>query len=94
MKTEIRSEKEKAPAVVGSGAVVRPRHPWQQWDARKAKLKEARALAARRRELKWHKEHDDELTVALVRQRRRIKTGIPVELPIMKPWDHAKGRVA
>jgi hypothetical protein len=66
-------------------------HPWQlNMDARK-KLAEARKIAARRRERKSHK--DDKHGKLIMRNRARIKSGIPIELPAMKPWDYAKGKV-
>lgn len=88
------SNVESAPAVAVK-RVVRARHPWQQaWDA-KAKLKAARAVAARRRELKWHKEHDDLsklLTNAQTRKQYRKKKGLQLDAPPAKPWDFAKGK--
>jgi hypothetical protein len=78
------SNAESAPAVAGQ-SVVRPRHPWRQWDDRKAKLKAARKIARRRYERgELHKEWE--------RTFLRIKRGIPIDAPILKPWDHAKGK--
>ena len=91
-KTTTLANKGQAPTGVALRRLVRPRNPWQQWDDRRAKLKAARALAARRRELKWHKE--DELSRLRSQDKTRIKYGIPLELPKMKPWDHKMGRVA
>jgi len=60
-------------------------------------LKAARKEAQRRYQRNWHKEHDDELTLALNKARAqkasRLKAGISLELPKMKPWDFKKGRV-
>jgi hypothetical protein len=79
------SNVESAPAVAVQ-CVVRPRHPWKQMFINVAKLKEARKEAKRRRERgEKHKE--------LQREYHRIKRGIPADLPVMKPWDYAKGRV-
>ena len=81
--------------VPSRGLVVRARHPWQQACDAKAKLKAARAVAARRRELKWHKEHDDLsklLTSAQTLKQYRKKKGLPLDAPPAKPWDFAKGK--
>jgi hypothetical protein len=67
------SNAESAPAIA-----VRARHPWQQmWD-NNAKLKAARAAAARRRELKWHADRDElskNLDAANHRKRYRKRAG-------------------
>ncbi len=82
----------KTPEPVGLHAVVRPRSPWHQWDDRAAKLKAARAIAARRREIKWHREN--ELDLLRNRNRQRLKYGIPLELPKMKPHQYKKNLLA
>lgn len=73
--------------------MIAGKNTWgNDWGARKAKLKEARALAARRRELKWHKERD-ELSKGLSLAASRKRDGNPVDAPKARPWDFKKGRV-
>lgn len=61
--------------------VVRALHPWDQMSNNAAKLKAARASAARRRERKWRKE--DELYRLRMRNKYRIKKNIPLDAPKM-----------
>ncbi len=96
MSTENKTSVETASdSPVAHQRLVRARHPWQQMFNNQAKLKAARAAAARRRELKWHAAHDD-LSKNLhrdgQRKRYRKRVGAPVDAPISKPWDFAKGK--
>jgi hypothetical protein len=51
-----------------------------------AKLKAARKEAKRRYER-------GEMHRSSANDSQRRKAGVPLDLPKMKPWDHAKGRV-
>lgn len=62
-------------------------HPWKTPSFRRHfLLEEARKEAKRRRERgEKHKE--------VARQSMRRRLGLPPDLPKMKPWDYAKGKV-
>lgn len=70
------------------------RHPWIQALNAEFKLKAARAIAARRRELKWQKENRDELSrlldAARKRKRYRKKLGLSLDTPKAKPHELKK----
>lgn len=65
-------------------------HPWTKAFNAKLKLKAARAIAARRRESKWHKDRDELsrlLDAAGKRKRYRKKLGLPLDTPKAKPHE-------
>ena len=65
---------------------------WKRsWDD-KLKLKAARAEGNRRRSLKYRNDNLEECRLH-EREYHRKKLGLPLEAPVMKPWDHAKGKV-
>lgn len=60
------------------------------WD-NEAKLKTARKEAKRRYERESPVRNDEYHTLK-ERNRARKKLGLPPDAPLMKPWDHAKGK--
>ena len=73
-----------------------PQHPWRIAFDNRLKLQAARKEAKRIYERTSPVRNDDFRklkTREYVRKHLRIKNGIPVELPVMKPWDHVMGRV-
>lgn len=63
----------------------------QDMKARREKLKEAREEAARRKRRQYHQDNL-EYRRNQERHRQRVKKGLPLEAPVMKAWDHKKGR--
>jgi serine/threonine-protein kinase RIO1 len=64
----------------------------EYWNAQK-RLEEAKRLGRRRSQAKWHREHYDEFERLKAATDSRLKRGIPIELPKLKAWDFAKGKV-
>jgi hypothetical protein len=64
----------------------------EYWDARK-RLEEAKRLGRRRSHAKRAKELYDDFDRLKAAEDARLKRGIPLELPKLKPWDFAKGKV-
>lgn len=58
-------------------------HPYRRFGAQ-AKLREARA-SARKRYLREYR--------PIARESERMRSGIPVDLPKLKPWDWEKRKV-
>lgn len=68
-------------------------HPWRAASFnRRVKLAAARKIAKRIYE-RTSPVRNDEYATIKQRERTRIAKGIPVELPKLKPWDFASGRV-
>lgn len=82
---------ESAPAVAVQ-RVVRARSSFNQWFNARDKIKAAKAEAKKRAKKKYDQEHYDEYKKLQRRTAARVKAGIPLEAPVMKPWDHAKGK--
>jgi len=68
-------------------------HPWKQSWQNQAKLKAAKAEAQKRAKKKYDHEHYDEYKKLQNRMAYRVKTGIPSEAPLLKPWEHVKGKL-
>lgn len=68
--------------------LIRPQkqHPWKRMMDNAAKLKSARKERRRRYE-------QSEIRRESKRGLMRLKRGVPLDAPIMKPWDYAMGRV-
>jgi hypothetical protein len=60
-------------------------HPWKKSFTIALKLKEARKIAKKRRDSKWHKEHDDELTKISDAARHRKKYRLAHSIPLNRP---------
>lgn len=65
-------------------------HPWGKMDNDGFKMAEAKAAATR----KYQREFSyDEYRKVKLREGARKRLGIPIDLPVMKSWDWAKGKV-
>ena len=67
-------------------------HPWRRLVATDVKLRDARAIAKRRYRAR-HYQDDIEWERLRHRTADRIKQHIPVDQPVMRPWDWIKRRV-
>src|SRR5688572_24963251 len=75
---------ESAPAVAVQ-RVVRARSNFNQWFTARDRIKAAKAEAKKRAKKKYDQEHYDEYKKLQGRTAARVKAGIPLEAPVMKP---------